>query len=109
MSRSQLRAIEKRIARLEARNETEARANEASRTAEMLQAFGQQLEARLQAEGHWASPGEDFVKYVARGVGFDYAGLRQAHRSGLDELLAAIFERFPELATSWRSADDAGR
>src|SRR5947209_754332 len=76
--------------------------------AERLHGFWEQLDARLQAAGHWCIPGEDFLSYLARGMGFDAGTLRQAvgkkDQAVVNESVRAILERFPDLESVWHNA-----
>ena len=71
-------------------------------------AFWEQVELKLQAKRHWSNPGEDFFRYVSKGIGFDYARYRQAFvskdRRVLDEFMKAIFQQFPNLKSAWLTA-----
>src|SRR5437016_1007657 len=96
-------ALEKGYARLA----TIARARQANRTAEQFHAFWEQLEKRLQAEGHWCSPGEDFGTYLLKSLGFADGRFKQAlaarDQSFEEELLLVIFRQFPDLEAVWRA------
>jgi hypothetical protein len=104
-------SLKRRVAALEKhQNEVAAiRRTKVQRDTEAkLHVFWDQVELQLQAKGHWSSPGEDFFRYVAKGIGFDYGRFRQAllsnDRSVLDEFMKAIFQQFSDLEETWRTA-----
>jgi hypothetical protein len=94
-------ALEKHQAEVAAIRRTKAeRDNEAK-----LHVFWDQVELQLQAKGHWSSPGEDFFRFVSKGIGFDYGrfllALLSNDRPVLDEFMKAIFQQFSELEETW--------